>query len=79
MRRCIHNTRALRRLHQGHKNSGICKQNPQIFTTLPVLCKAQYINILKTKTGNVGTKNAIVTILIFIPGVELLLPIISNL
>ena len=33
----------------------------------------------KNKTGNVGTKNAIVTILIFIPGVELLLPIISNL
>ena len=24
----VHNTRALRKLHQGHKNSGICKQNP---------------------------------------------------
>ena len=24
----VHNTSALRKLHQGHKNSGICKQNP---------------------------------------------------
>ena len=48
------------------------------FTTLPVLCKPHYKTV-QNKTGNVGTKNASVAISIFVSGVALLLPVISNL
>ena len=51
---------------------------PLRFTTLPVLCKPHY-KIVQNKTGNVGTKNASVAISIFVSGVALLLPVISNL
>ena len=38
-------TRALRRLHQGNKNSGICKQNPHVLQ--PCACNANAIDIAR--------------------------------
>ena len=37
------NTRALRKLHQGYKNSGICKQNPNVLQ--PCACCAKNKNV----------------------------------
>ena len=37
------NTRALRKLHQGYKNSGICKQNPHVLQ--PCACCAKNENV----------------------------------
>ena len=73
----VHNTRALRKLHQGHKNSGICKQNPYVLQPCP--CCANHIIYIKSLTKPKSDSNANVAISILVAGVALLLSLISNL